>query len=279
MSSVQNRGGAASAALFLLLPAVLVLFYLLPFIGVAGWSFTRPELGLQNYDRVLTEPNFQSILIRTLRICAITTVVTLIVAYTVTYAWLMGSPLRRRIMELCVFLPFWISVLVRAFGWLVILRSNGLANAMLMDIGLISERLTMGRTEFAVILGMVHFMVPFAVFPMATVMRRIDAKVLLAAYGLGASAFTTFWTVYFPLSRPGLYAAAVMVFVFSLGFFVTPTILGGGKVVMIAEAVFVQMFITSNWGIGAALSVTLLVAVSIILFAFRRVFRISDLAQ
>lgn len=261
------------------LPVFLTAFYILPFLGVAGWSFTRPDLGMQNYTRVFTGQDFQSILIRTLRICLITTVFTVVIAYLLTYYWIMGTPTRRRFIELCIFIPFWISVLVRSFGWIVIFQTSGLANTFLMSSGLIDEPLGIGRSELAVIVGMVHFMIPFSVFPMATVMRKIDHKVLLAGFGLGASRTGVFWRIYFPLSLPGIYAATVMVFVFALGFFVTPTLLGGGRVVMTAESVFVQMFQTANWGVGAALSVVLLVIVGLILMVFQKVVNIKSMME
>jgi len=112
------------------------------------------------------------------------------------------------------------------------------------------------------VLDMVHFLVPFAVFPIASIMRQIDSRVLLASRGMGASPAFTFWNVFLPLTVPGILASVIIVFVFALGFFITPAILGGGKIVMIAEYIYIQMFQTSNWGFGAALSIGVLAVVA-----------------
>jgi len=259
------------------LPVCLALAYVLPFAGVTLWSVTRPELGPENYVRILTGADFRMIFLRTLWICFVSTAITLPIAYLLAYYWVMGSRLRSRLVEICIFLPFWISVLVRAFGWVVILRNNGLASEVANALGIVPGGLQTGRNATSVIIGMVHFMVPFAVLPMASVMRKIDRRVLLAAVGLGCQPGGVFWRIYLPLSLPGVLSALAMTFIFSLGFFVTPMILGGGRVIMTAEAVFVQMFQTANWGLGAALGVVLLVFVFAILWLSQRVVRIEQL--
>lgn len=252
------------------LPVLLLGFYVIPLLGVVSWSVTQPVTGLGNYIRIVEGGDISSVFLRTLRIALISTTATVLIGYCLSYYWVMGSRLRQTILEICIFIPFWISVLVRAFGWLIILRDNGLANGFLMATHLIAEPLGTGRNEFSVIVGMVHFMVPFSVFPMATVMRKIDRRILLAAHGLGASPATVFRKIFLPLSLPGVFAAFVMVLVFSVGFFVTPAILGGGRVVMVAEAVFVQMFQTTNWGLGAAMSVVLLALIgAVVAVAYR----------
>ncbi|WP_136619175.1 MULTISPECIES: ABC transporter permease [Mesorhizobium] len=263
-ASRNGNGGLGTRALLWTLPVLLLTLYVVPFAGVISWSVTQPEVGFGQYWRILSGGDMTNVFLRTLRIAVVSTAITILVGFCLSYYWVMGSRLRQTILEVCIFIPFWISVLVRAFGWLIILRDNGLANGFLMATRLISEPLGTGRNEFAVIVGMVHFMVPFSVFPMATVMRKIDRRILLAAHGLGADPATVFRKIFLPLSMPGVFAAFVMVLVFSVGFFVTPAILGGGRVVMVAEAVFVQMFQTTNWGLGAAMSVVLLVLIGAI---------------
>lgn len=263
-ASHVGNGGFVTQALLWTLPVLLLALYVVPFLGVVSWSVTQPEVGLTQYERILSGGDMTNVFLRTFRIAIVSTAITVLVGDRLSYYWVMGSRLRQTILEICIFIPFWISVLVRAFGWLIILRDNGLANGFLMAMHLITEPLGTGRNEFAVIVGMVHFMVPFSVFPIATVMRKIDRRVLLAAHGLGADPGMVFRQIFLPLSMPGVFAAFVMVLVFSVGFFVTPAILGGGRVVMVAEAVFVQMFQTTNWGLGAAMSVVLLVLIGAI---------------
>ncbi|KIC08030.1 polyamine ABC transporter permease [Leisingera sp. ANG-M1] len=245
-----------------LLPALFLAVYLAPLLGVFGWSVSRPEPGAENYVRMLTDADALNIMLRTARVCILVTLTSVLLAYLLAYHWVFGSPARKLFMELCIFIPFWISVLIRAFGWVVILRNKGILNESLLSIGAIAEPLTLVRTEFSVILGMVHFLVPFAVFPIASVMRQIDSRVLLASRGMGASPGFTFWNVFLPLTVPGILASVIIVFVFALGFFITPAILGGGKIVMIAEYIYIQIFQTSNWGFGAALSIGVLAVVA-----------------
>ena len=143
-----------------------------------------PEVGLGQYRAALTDPLVLSVFLRTLRICAIVTVLSVAAAYVITLVWVRGSPLARLLTELCILIPFWISVLTRAFGWLALLSNKGILNTWLMATGITSEPLTMVRNELGVVLGMVHFLIPFAVFPLASAMRSLDERVLMAARGI-----------------------------------------------------------------------------------------------
>ncbi|MCY1174982.1 Putrescine transport system permease protein PotH [compost metagenome] len=205
------------------------------------------------------------------------TLVSVAIAYLMAYCWVFSSPFWQRMVEICVFIPFWLSVLVRAFGWLIALRSNGMLNGWLQSLGIVSEPLQLTRNELGVVIGMVHFMVPFAIFPLVSTMRRLDPRVLLASRGLGAGQLRTFWSIFVPQTIPGVLGAFIIVFVFCLGFFITPAILGGGQTAMVAEYVYLQMFQTSNWGLGAALSVVLLALVSGLIWALLRMTRVDRL--
>lgn len=262
----MSRPAALRAGLVLLVPLVLFLLlaYGVPFFGVVKWSVTEPEPGLGQYLRLTQDPLVLSVFVRTFRICAIVTIASVVGAYAIAYLWVRGSPLQRNLAEFCILVPFWISVLTRAFGWLALLSSRGLINTWLQSIGFISEPLTLVRNEFGVIVGMTHFLLPYAVFPIASAMRHLDDRVLMAARGLGARRTRVFWTVFVPMTASGVLGAALIVFVFSLGFFVTPAILGGGRSVMIAELVYLRMFQSIDWGLGAAISVTLLLLVGLL---------------
>lgn len=264
-------------ALLLPLPIVLFVFYVLPFLGVLGWSVTLPEPGIEQYQRIMTDPAIHDVLWRTFRLCTTVSVISLVIAYLMAYCWVYSPPFWQRVVEICVFIPFWLSVLVRAFGWLIALRSNGLLNDWLQYLGITSEPLQLTRNELGVVIGMVHFMVPFALFPLVSTMRRLDPRVPLAARGLGAGQMRTFWSIFVPQTIPGILGAFIIVFVFCLGFFITPAILGGGQTVMVAEYVYLQMFQTSNWGLGAALSVVLLALVSGMIWALLRMTRVDKL--
>jgi putative spermidine/putrescine transport system permease protein len=250
--------------------ALLALAYLVPFLGVLRWSVTLPEPGLGQYRTALTDPLVQSVIWRTFRVCAIVTVVAVTCAYVLALMWVRSGPVGRAVAELCILIPFWISVLTRAFGWLALLSNRGIVNGWLQSLGVVSEPLTMVRNEFGVIVGMVHFLIPFAVFPLAAAMRGLDERVLLAARGMGASRTRVFWQVFLPMTRTGILGAALLVFVFALGFFVTPAILGGGRSVMVAELVYLRIFQSPDWGLGAAISVILMVTVGILMTVMLR---------
>lgn len=257
----------ASRHLLLLGPllGLLTLAYLIPFLGVIRWSVTLPEPGLGQFQRALTDPLIRSILWRTFRICAIVTAISVTAAYVLALIWVRSTPGLRLLFELFILIPFWISVLTRAFGWLALLSTRGLINTWAQSLGILSEPLTMVRNEFGVIVGMVHFLVPFAVFPLATAMRNLDERVLMAARGMGASRTRIFWQIFLPMTRTGVLGAALLVFVFALGFFVTPAILGGGRSVMAAELIFLRIFQSPDWGLGAAISVILMVTVGFLM--------------
>jgi putative spermidine/putrescine transport system permease protein len=266
-----------------LLMAPLLLFlalaYLVPFLGVVNWSFTLPSPGLTNYANAVTDPLVVSVFIRTFRICLFVTVFAVIMAYAIALIWVRGTPTQKLIAELCILIPFWISVLTRAFGWVALLSNRGLINTWLTQIGVISEPLTLVRNEFGVILGMVHYLIPFAVFPIASSMRSLDERILLAARGMGASRTRTFWQVFLPMTGPGILGAAIMVFVFSLGFFITPAILGGGRSVMTAELIYLRIFQSPDWGLGAAISVLMMVIVGLLLALLMRYARPNNMLK
>ena len=242
----------------------LALAYGIPFLRVMEWSVTDPTPGLGQYAKLTQDPLVISVFIRTFRICAIVTLASIVGAYAIAYLWVRGTLLQQSLIEFCILVPFWISVLTRAFGWLALLSSRGLINTWLQSIGFVSEPLTLVRNEFGVIVGMTHFLLPYAVFPIASAMRHLDDRVLMAARGLGARRSRVFWTVFVPMTASGVLGAALIVFVFALGFFVTPAILGGGRSVMIAELVYLRMFQSIDWGLGAAMSVALLLIVGLL---------------
>jgi len=261
----------------LILPAFLLMtaFYVAPIAQVLAISFTEPSPGLGNYERLLTSESVQRVILTTLRICVITTSLALLLGYILAYKIALASEATRRWWILTVLVPLWISVLVRAFAWVTLLRRQGLVNNALMEAGVISEPLQLVWNEFGIIVGMVHYMVPYAVLPILASMQNIDGRVLAASQGLGASGAQTFWRIYLPLTRPGLVAAGLLVFILSLGFYVTPAILGGGKVLMVAEYISVQVLITLRWGTAAMLAVIMLAGVLAMLFVMSRMMKLS----
>lgn len=276
MRGLTTRYGAALLTAPLLL--FLALAYVVPFLGIVQWSVTLPEPGVGQYGVLLTDPLVQSVFVRTLRICLAVTVASVVCAYVLAFVWVRGTPTQRMIAEFCILVPFWISLLTRAFGWVALLSNRGLINTWLQAAGIVSEPLALVRNEFGVVVGMTHFLIPFAVFPLASAMRNLDDRVLLAARGLGAGRARIFWSVFVPMTMSGIIGAALIVFVFALGFFVTPAILGGGRSVMIAELVYLRIFQSPDWGLGSAISVVLVLIVGLLMAALFRYLKPGQMA-
>lgn len=257
----------------LILPALalMVVCYLYPISKVLWLSVTEPQPGFDNYAMLATSASIQRMLATTARISVISTLITLVLAYIVSYALVHASEQARRWMFLGVLVPLWISVLVRAFAWFVLLRREGLINNILISSGLIESPLSLIWNETGVLIGMVHYMIPFGILPIYANMRDIDQRCIAAARGLGASRAVAFRTVFLPLSMPGVVGAGILVFIFSLGFFVTPAILGGGKTLMIAEYIKVQILEIVRWGVGSMLAGTLLIIIGGLLVLLARV--------
>ena len=263
----------------LIAPALvsMVAFYFFPLTRVLWISVTEPRAGLDNYALLWTSASVHNVLVTTARICVITTAITLLAGYVVAYAMVHASARQLRWLTFLVLLPLWVSVLVRAFAWVTLLRSNGLVNQALLGVGLVREPVALVRNELGVAIGMIHYMIPFAVLPLYANMQGIDLRLVAAARGLGATRWQAFRRVFLPLSRPGLVGAGVLVFIFSLGFYVTPAILGGGRVFMIAEYIAVQILNVIRWGLGAMLATTLLVSVLLLMGALGRLVNLRKL--
>jgi putative spermidine/putrescine transport system permease protein len=268
--SGAGRTGAGWWLLILPAFALLLIFYLVPILQVLTISFFEPEPGFGNYERLLTSEGVQRVVFTTLRICASTTFLALLLGYAVAYAITLAQPRARTWWMLAVLVPLWISVLVRAFAWVTLLRRQGLVNDTLMGWGVISEPLQLVWNEFGILVGMVHYMVPFAVLPILSSMREIDPRLLAAARGLGATRGEVFRRVFLPLSMPGVIAAGVLVFIFSLGFYITPAILGGGKTLMVAEWISLQILDLIRWGLGTMMATVLVLVILLTLAVFSR---------
>jgi putative spermidine/putrescine transport system permease protein len=248
--------------LLLAAPVFLLAFlYLYPLSKVLWLSVTVPTPGFGNFARLYTSDAIGHIVGTTARLSAITTFISLLLGYAIAYAMLHVRQKHAELLLFFVLLSFWLSVLIRAFAWLTLLQNRGVVNTLLLDWGLIDAPLTLVRNEFGVVLGMVHYMIPFAVLPLYANMKGIDPRLVPAARGLGATPGEAFFKVYLPMSVPGLISAGILVFVFSLGFYVTPALLGGGKTIMIAEYIAVQITDTLNWGLGTMLATSLLLTV------------------
>ena len=247
--------GLASPALLLILVILVIpvgwLFFV-SFVGADG-SFS-----LENYQRMIESKSYARIFRTTFQVSFLTTAICILIGYPLAYFM---AQLPQRLANLCmitVLLPFWTSLLVRTYAWLVLLQKRGLVNEWAISIGLWDEPLKFVHNLNGTLIGMVHIMLPFLVLPTYGAMKAIDKDYLKASSNLGASPVRAFWTVFFPLSTPGLFAGALMVFVLCLGFFVTPAVLGGGKVILVSMKIVSNIELFVNWGAASALGVVLL---------------------
>lgn len=275
--SAGFRGQRAYWLLVVPALALMALFYVFPLVRLLWISFVEPDPGLGNYFMVLGSEPIRRIIWTTLRVCIETTVPAVFLGYVVAYGMAHAGRGQLGWMMLCVMLSFWVSVLVRAFSWLVMLNTKGVVNTVLLATGITSAPVSLAYNEIGVAISIVHFMLPFAILPIYANMVGIDRIYVRAARGLGASPWKAFVHVYFPLSIPGVLGAAVLVFVFSLGFFVTPAIMGGGKVVMLAEYISIQIQELLRWGLAATLAALLLASVFAILAIVSRFVGLREL--
>ncbi|SEQ18728.1 putative spermidine/putrescine transport system permease protein [Faunimonas pinastri] len=258
-------------AFALTLPAVLttLALYVAPITQVLTLSVTDPRPGLGNYEGLMTSNAVAKVAATTLNVSLLTTIFTIAGAYAIAFGLVHMRVGPRRLAMFLVLVPFWVSVLVRAFSWITILRREGVLNSALSSLGLISEPLNLVYNRIGVVIGMVHYMLPFAVLLIFANLSGIDRRIMQAARSLGARPATIFWRIWLPLSVPGLAVASVFVFIYSLGFLITPALLGAGRTVMIAEFISVQMK-TLRWGVATALSVLLLLLVALSVLALMR---------
>jgi putative spermidine/putrescine transport system permease protein/spermidine/putrescine transport system permease protein len=261
--------------LFLVTALILIpigwLFYL-SFIGRDG------SLSWENYTRMLDSKAYIRIFLTTFKISFLTTVICALIGYPLTYFM---SQLPKKWAGICmigVLIPFWTSLLVRTYAWLVLLQKKGLLNNMLMDFDIISEPIKFVHNTSGTLIGMVHIMLPFLILPLYANMRSIDKDCVRAAASLGARPSKAFWTVFFPLSIPGLVAGLLIVFVLCLGFYVTPAILGGGRVIMAAMKISSNIELYFSWGAASALGVVLLIVTLIILFVASKLISIDQIS-
>lgn len=272
-------------------PTVFLLFFFLcPLLIMLVYSFLTPGLygGVEwqfshlNYGRILGwantryekfDPVFLSIFLRSLRLAALTVVTSLLVSYPAAFWISRMSPGRRDFAIFLVTLPFFVSLIVRLFAWVLILRPTGFLNQGLMGVGLTSEPIEFLYSDFAVILGMTYVFIPFMFLPLYASIEKLDVAQLEASSDLGATRFQTFRKVVLPATMPGIIGGAIITFIPALGNFIVPSVLGGAKVLMIGNLIEQQFLSARNWPFGSALAMLVMTAVLVLLVVQLRLAR------
>ena len=249
--------------------ALLVLVIIVIPVGWLFWlSLFNDDgmLSLDNYTRMLDSKSYARIFTTTFQVSFLTTGLCVLLGYPLAY-FLAQLPRRWAAVGLMtVLLPFWTSLLVRTYAWLVVLQRKGLINQWGMELGLWDAPVRLAHNLNGTLIGMAHIMLPFLVLPLYGAMKSIDFDYIKAAANLGASPAQAFRHVFLPLSLPGLFAGMIIVFVLCLGFFVTPAVLGGGKVIMVSMKIETLIDLFFNFGTASALGVVLLALTLLVLF-------------
>lgn len=256
--------------LALTLPALslLIVCFALPVLALLLRSVLEPEPGFGNYVALLGSTTYSRIILNTFVVSAVVTAVTIVIGFPTAWALALMPQFWSRLVFGILLLSMWTNLLTRTYAWMVLLQRTGVINRTLIEWGLISEPLPLVNNLVGVTIGMTYIMLPFVVLPLYGVIRRIDPAILQAAALCGATRAQAFRRVLLPLVTPGILVGGLMVFVMSLGYFVTPALLGGTANMMLAELIaqFVQSLV--NWGMGGAAALVLL-TVTLSLYALQ----------
>ena len=266
---------------WLILPACLLL--MAAFILPVGWllarAFTFPQMGMQNFELLWERPVYLHVMGNTLFISAVVTPIVLLLGFPVAHAMANGPARLRRWLVFLVLVPFWTSLLVRSLATMILLQRHGPLNSFLLGVGLVDEPLPLLYNMMGLLAGSVQILLPFVIFPLYSAMARIDPSFMQAAMTLGASPARAFARVYLPLTLPGLMTGATLVFISTLGYYVTPALLGGARQQMIAQMIQDQIAQFGNWGVAGALSLLLLSATGALLLLLQFTVGLKEIAR
>ncbi|MBI0538152.1 ABC transporter permease [Roseomonas sp. KE2513] len=272
-----GRRYSPAASLLLTAPFLLLVtfVFILPLAVLLRESLFVPEPTTAHYARAFAEPVYLRVMLRTLVIAVLVTALALVLAWPLALVMSRSRGLLLGLLAAAVLLPLWTSVLVRTYAWMVLLQRNGVLNQMLQGVGLTSAPVGFLYTQGAVVLAMAHVLLPFMVLPILSALRGIPEDLTRAAQMLGASSWSTFREVVWPLALPGVTSGCLMVFLLALGFFVTPALIGGPQQMMISTLVSQQVREMLDWPFAGALVGILLLFVLAIAVVFKRAVRLE----
>ena len=263
--------------LILLLVVPIAIMMVFTFYTFVSAGVEKPILTLANWQEFLTDPYYHGFLWKTMRVATITALICALMGYPAAYFIAMSRFRHKWLLLLLLIVPFWISFTIRTFSWIHILGEQGVINVALIDLGLIDQPIRMLYTEGAVIMGMVHFLLPYMVLNVYVSLEGIDRNLIAAARTLGCTGWQAFKEVSLPLSLPGLMAGLLLCFVLAAGSYVTPQILGSTRDALFGNLVFDTIMSELNWPLGATLSIVLLVLLGIISVIYSRYMGLSQI--
>lgn len=259
---------ARNMAWLLLAPAVvfLLVFFAVPLLYILVRSL--PGMSFENYYTVLTTPVYLDVILRTFQTCAIVTVLTVVIGYPYAYMMSISRGWVLVLLTGMILLPFWVSLLLRTYAWIVLLQNTGVVNKGLLALGLVDQPTPLVRNLVGVTIGMTHILLPYAVLPMYSVMSKIDTRYMEAATISGAGPVRTFLRIYLPLSMQGVMAGAVLVFTLGLGFYITPALLGGPRDTLIGQLIANSVQMLHDLPFASALAMVLLFLTLLVFLLF-----------
>ena len=285
------HGSEAGQGLRMIAPPLVyaVLMLAIPLLTILTYSFLTDgyqtiirEFTLENYRAVWADPIFRTLMLRSLFVAGLVTLVTVVLAFPVAYFLsFVVQPKHKAMWIFLITIPFWTSYLIRVFLWKVILGYNGVINSGLKSLGIIEQPLSfLLYNTGSIVVTLAHAYAPFAILPIYVALEKIDRSLLEAGRDLGESPLMTFWPVTLPLAMPGVLAAVLIVFIPTIGDYVTPTLIGGGKIPMVANLIQAQMLDIDNKPLGSAIAVTAMAIVAVLsvifLFLNRRFLRVRQ---
>jgi len=292
-AGLLRRAGVTSRTLVIAIPTIwLLLFFLVPFLIVLKISFAETrwlgsppytplfewvegqylqiKLSFGNYLFLLRDSLYVQAFLSSLKVAFISTIFCLLIGYPMAYAIARASPSWRNTLLMLVILPFWTSFLLRVYAWIGLLSNQGVINQVLMSLGITREPIVMLQTDFAMYVGIVYSYLPFMILPLYANLEKHDPSLLEAAVDLGCRPFRAFLSITLPLSRPGIIAGSMLVFIPAVGEFVIPRLLGGTSSLMIGRVLWDEYFANRNWPVASAVAIALLLLLVVPIVIFQR---------
>jgi len=254
----------------------LIYMFILSFMERAETWGVVNGFTLQNYKNIL-EPIYLKTFLESFKLAVITTLSGIIIGYPYGYFMAKLNDKWKKRMLLLIMIPFWISSLMRLYGWIIIFRANGVLDRILMGLGIIDEPLKLLYTYPAVAVGMVYALLPFMIFSVYSSAEKLDWSIIEAARDLGATRWQAFLTITLKMTLPGLMSGVVLTFIPSMGLFFIADILGGNKVVLVGNLIQEQLMKAHNWPFAAALSVVLMIMTSLMIYLYRKITHVREL--
>jgi len=261
--------GPVSAWMILLVAIPFIYIFAISFMNKGPYGGVVVGFTLDNFKQVF-DPLYLKVFGESLLISALTTIICILIAYPFTYFIAQKSTIKKTVFMAMVIVPFLVSSLIRLFGWINLLRKDGIINSMLLKLGVIHEPLQLVYNTTGVMIGLVYMLLPFMILPLYSSIEKLDKSLLEACSDLGAKPFTSFLRVTLPLTMPGVFAGSILVFIPSLGYFFVTDLLGGNKMQVIGNIIRNQFITARNWPLGAAISIFLIIITLVLVKLYQK---------